>query len=111
MDKIAIENEIHLMQSFKGVPGIVQLEGIIMDTPAGYIPNKLHPGESHPILVMELLEGGDLYSKIAKRRTISEQDLVRLFRNIIKSVQNIHQQGYIHRYVTGYENYFHLFSC
>ena len=96
VNKNAISNEINLMRSFKGIPGIVQLEGIIIDTEVGLIPNKIHL-ESYPILVMEMLGGGDLFAKIANRSTMSERFLAGLFRSVLLSVSNIHKMGFIHR--------------
>lgn len=48
-------------------------------------------------LIMELVEGGELFDYIVKRRTISRSETRRIFREIIAGVDYMHEHGVAHR--------------
>lgn len=48
-------------------------------------------------LIMELVEGGELFDYIVKRRTISRSETRRIFREIIAGVDYMHAHGVAHR--------------
>jgi serine/threonine protein kinase len=91
-----IEHEIRVLYSFRGIHGIIQLAGYFYDTSDGLISGKVycHP---YPVIVMELLTGGELFHYIHQQNQITEQLLSRIFYQIIVSVQSIHAKRYIHR--------------
>ena len=89
-------SEIEKLHELRDVDGVVRYEGIIMDTAEGIIPNKIHT-IPYPIIVMELLEGGELFHKIHHRVSVSEYDIARMFREIAVTISNIHDHGFIHR--------------
>jgi serine/threonine protein kinase len=93
-----IHKEIDLMASLSGIGGVVQLEGIFYDTPGGMVPDK-NPRflQSYPVIVMEMVEGGDLFDRIANRNHVSEHYLAQAFRSAMEALQGIHSRGFIHR--------------
>lgn len=91
-----IEEEIDLLQSLRGVSGIVQLEAIFEDPPSGFVQGKVFR-RVYPCIVMELLEGGELFDKIECSETVSERDLAFIFRGIVLALDSLHQRRYVHR--------------
>jgi serine/threonine protein kinase len=97
-----IASEISLMMSLKGISGVIQLEGVFNDTAAGLIPGKnrrfLQP---YLVIVMEMVEGGELYTRIEKRATsggvVTERYIAKMFRSAISALDGIHSRRYIHR--------------
>jgi serine/threonine protein kinase len=53
--------------------------------------------EAYPVLVLEMLDGGDLFHRIAQRSTVTEQYLAISFMSAIKALQSIHEKGFVHR--------------
>lgn len=49
------------------------------------------------MLVLEMLEGGDLFNRIAKRSVVTEKYLAVCFRSATQALQSIHERGYVHR--------------
>jgi serine/threonine protein kinase len=91
-----ILREINLMQALVGINGVVQLLGVFFDTSEGLIPGKLS-FEKFPVVVMELLAGGDLLEKIFENQVVSEKRLAAMFKGIILALKQIHERGFIHR--------------
>ena len=97
-----IASEISLMLSLKGISGVIQLEGVFNDTPAGLIPGKnkrfLQP---YLVIVMEMVEGGELYTRIEKRASsgaiVTERFIALMFRSAMIALQGIHSRQYVHR--------------
>ena len=94
-----IRKEVCVLSAMKGVDGIVQIQGVIMDPPQGLIPGKKIPKE-FPIIVTEFLGGGDLYYYMHRNGVLSEKKISDIFRGIILALDGFHSRGYIHRYVT-----------
>lgn len=93
-----INKEIDLMASLSGIPGVVQLEGVFQDTAQGLVPNKaVHFQQPYPVIVMEMVEGGDLFDRIANRRVVSESYLAVAFRSAMIALEGIHSRRFIHR--------------
>ena len=53
--------------------------------------------EAYPVLVLEMLDGGDLFNRISKRSTVTEQYLAISFMSAMKALQSIHDRGFVHR--------------
>jgi eukaryotic-like serine/threonine-protein kinase len=53
--------------------------------------------QSYPVIVMEYLEGGDLFQRISTRTVVSETYLAYSFRTAMIALRSIHERGYIHR--------------
>ena len=51
----------------------------------------------YPVIVMEMLEGGDLFEKISNRTSVSESDLSYSFRSAMEALRSIHNRNFIHR--------------
>lgn len=94
-----INKEIDLMIQLQGIPGVVQLEGVFDDTADGLVPSKdprfRYP---YPVIVMEMVEGGDLFDRIASRTTVTENYLAAAFRSAMVALQGIHSRGFVHRW-------------
>lgn len=53
--------------------------------------------EESIIVIMELMQGGDLYKKIRKTKNLSEVDALFYFKQMIKAVKFLHSHGVVHR--------------
>ena len=91
-----IDAEIDLMKSLEGIDGMVQMHGVFMDTQMGVIPGKMMRNEL-PVIVMELLEGGELFERIADRETFSENNIAKIFKGIVLAMDSMHERRYVHR--------------
>jgi len=78
-----IENEVRTMQVIRH-PNCVALYDVF-DT------------EDELFLVMELVEGGDLFDRIVEKGKYAESDAVRLVRNMATAIQHLHSKNIIHR--------------
>ena len=78
-----IENEVRTMQVIRH-PNCVALYDVF-DT------------EDELFLVMELVEGGDLFDRIVDKGKYAESDAVRLVRNMATAIQHLHSKNIIHR--------------
>jgi serine/threonine protein kinase len=90
-----IFREIELFATVNNLRGIVQLKGVFLDTPNGYVNNK-QTKECYPVICMELLEGGDLFDRIQARKIVSEKFVAKIFLEILLALDALHQIGYIH---------------
>mmetsp|Transcript_1844 Transcript_1844/g.2926 ORF Transcript_1844/g.2926 Transcript_1844/m.2926 type:complete len:567 (+) Transcript_1844:64-1764(+) len=95
---VDIAHEIMLMTALEGVEGAVQLIGVFKDTASGLIPGK-NPEfcQPYPVIVMEMLRGGDWLQRMSMRSSISEKDLSHSFRNAMLALRSIHRKGFVHR--------------
>lgn len=91
-----IHAEIELMKKLDGIDGMVQMHGVFMDSAAGVIPGKLNP-YILPVIIMELLEGGELFERIADRATFSENNIAKIFKSIVLAMNSMHERRFIHR--------------
>ena len=93
-----IYQEIRLMISLDRVEGVCQLLGVFDDTPEGLMPEKFTSfSEPYPVIVMEMLEGGDLFAKISTRTTVTENYLAVTFLSMVRALQSVHARNFIHR--------------
>ena len=95
-DLDSILNEIRIMKDLSGIDGVVQFHGIFMDTVTGIQCSKRYR-KPFPVIVMEILSGGELFDRIQIRSEMTEQILANLFRNVVETMQQIHNRCYIHR--------------
>ena len=49
-------------------------------------------------MVMEYMQGGELFEKIVQRGRYSERDAAQIFKQIVCGVQYLHDKGIAHRY-------------
>ena len=91
-----INAEIDLMMNLHGIDGMVQMEGVFMDTETGCIPGKTVE-LALPVIIMELLEGGELFERIADRQTFSENNIAKIFKGIILAMESMHKRRFVHR--------------
>jgi serine/threonine protein kinase len=49
-------------------------------------------------MVMEYMQGGELFEKIVQRGRYSERDAAQIFKQIVSGVQYLHDKGIAHRY-------------
>jgi serine/threonine protein kinase len=51
----------------------------------------------HLFLVMELLEGGELYDRIVKKKRFTETDACRIIKQIVDAISYLHKKNIVHR--------------
>lgn len=78
-----VKKEIHAMKSLTH-PNIVQIKEVLMD------PN-------HLFIIMEFVEGGELYSKLATNGKMSENVAKKYFKQIMEAVKYCHCKNICHR--------------
>ena len=78
------EVEIHTELSEAGVGGVVRL----VDT--FETPSKV-------VLVMERMEGGELFDRIVAKKSFAEAEAADLFRTVVECVASLHARGIAHR--------------
>lgn len=62
------------------------------------VPDKNYAyRQSYPVIVMEKLNGGDLFQRISTRTSVTESYLAYSFKTFIKALQSVHERGFIHR--------------
>ena len=94
---VEVDKEIGLMQALKGIPNVVQIEGIFMDSEIGYIPDR-ESTKPYPVIVMEALQGGDLFDRIHdKGGKVTERYLATAFRGVVEALRATHQRCFVHR--------------
>eukprot|EP00602_Paraphysomonas_sp_CaronLab_P002997 CAMPEP_0185032234 /NCGR_PEP_ID=MMETSP1103-20130426/20169_1 /TAXON_ID=36769 /ORGANISM="Paraphysomonas bandaiensis, Strain Caron Lab Isolate" /LENGTH=586 /DNA_ID=CAMNT_0027568055 /DNA_START=54 /DNA_END=1814 /DNA_ORIENTATION=+ len=91
-----IHREIGIMAGLNGIHGVVQMIGIFYDSDVGYLPNKIFR-KALPVIVMEYLAGGEMFTRIYERKTVSELYLARAFKDVIHALDDMHKRGYLHR--------------
>lgn len=91
-----VHREIKYMKALIGVSGIVQMLGVFLDTSQGLVSGKLCTHQ-FPVIVMELIDGGDFLQRVFENRMVSEKILSQLFKGLIKTLKNIHEKGFLHR--------------
>ena len=75
-----LKGEIEILKLLRGLPGVLQFEGVYED-------------EKQVYLVTELCKGGVL----SVRRKFSEKDVVRYMRSVLEALVYCHANGVIHR--------------
>jgi len=78
-----LANEIDILGSIDH-PGVVSMKAIF-DT------------EDILYIVMELMDGGELYEEIVKRKTFTEHDAAEIVRQLCDALAYLHQRGIVHR--------------
>ncbi|KAG6586997.1 CAMK protein kinase [Phytophthora cinnamomi] len=53
--------------------------------------------DSYLILIMELLEGGELFDAIVDKGRFSEREAVHVARCVLSAIQHMHERGVVHR--------------
>ena len=82
-DKLSMQTEIEILKSLDH-PNIVQLRDVFED-------------ERHWCLVMELMQGGELFDRILEQEQFSEYDAREAAKGLIASIGYCHTQGICHR--------------
>lgn len=82
-DKIAMQTEIEILKSVDH-PNVVKLIDVFED-------------ERHWCLVMELMEGGELFDQILEKEFFSENEAREACKAIIEAIDYCHAQGIVHR--------------
>jgi serine/threonine protein kinase/Ca2+-binding EF-hand superfamily protein len=88
--------EIEVMDFLNGTPGIIGFYGILLDDRDGYIEHK-HFKFSYPVIVMELIEGGELSERIYNNSSVSEKYLAKIFKQVANILVELGRRRIIHR--------------
>ena len=92
----AIEREIYLMKQLSGISGVVELVGVMMDSETGLLPKRMSLAPL-PVIIMELLQGGELYDHVAKGKVFCEENMAKIITALVGTVLCIHDRNFIHR--------------
>jgi len=79
-----LKTEIRALRKVKGHPNIVQLYDVYYD-------------QEYVVLVLELLNGGELFDRIVSGGAYSERDASQHVQKIAHALQFMHSQGIVHR--------------
>ncbi len=91
-DPFAIESVFAKQQTFQACAHVVKL----LDS-FEYTKTKAGEKRTHAIVVSKFYELGDLQVAIRKRGCLNEEEWPNLVSQLLCGVQEIHQQGYVHR--------------
>lgn len=58
---------------------------------------EVYEAEKHVHLVMEVLEGGELFNRIRNKGTYTEADAIKVMRNVLSALCYLHKKGIVHR--------------
>uniref|UniRef100_A0A7N4V515 Ribosomal protein S6 kinase n=1 Tax=Sarcophilus harrisii TaxID=9305 RepID=A0A7N4V515_SARHA len=78
------QKEITALKLCEGHPNIVKLYEVYHD-------------QLHTFLVMELLNGGELFERIKKKKHFSETEASYIMRKLVSAVSHMHDVGVVHR--------------
>ncbi|XP_070572357.1 MAP kinase-activated protein kinase 5-like [Ptychodera flava] len=94
LDKPKAQTEVNLHVRSSGHPNIVTVYDV-------YANDVQFPGEDHPrprlLMVMELMDGGELFDRISQRRGFTEKQVVQYVRQISQAIQRCHGLNIAHR--------------
>lgn len=82
-----LENEIKIMQRIRercDTTNLIKLKDVVRE-------------ENRIAIVMEVLEGKELFDRIVARQRYTEQDAAQLMIKIMRAVQTLHNAGILHR--------------
>lgn len=82
-ERVAIEREIQILTDLRH-PQIIEVEEVYVSSKSVY-------------LVMEYMEGGELFDRIVKRDKFSESEVVNFVKQIAEAIGYLHEQGIAHR--------------
>mgnify|MGYP006114861495 FL=1 len=82
-DKLAMQTEIDILKQVDH-PNVVKLIDVFED-------------ERHWCLVMELMQGGELFDQILEKEFFSEDEARQACKAIIEAIDYCHKQGIVHR--------------
>ena len=82
-DLIILSREIDIMKRLEH-PNVLKLK-------------EVFENKNEIALVMELINGGELFYKIVEKGNYSEKDAVSIIRQTVEGVQYLHEQGIAHR--------------
>lgn len=83
-NRVNVSREVQLLKQCQGHPNIVTLIDVFTD-------------ELHTYIVMELLKGGELLSRIKKKKFFTETEASDIMNKLVKSVEFMHSRGVVHR--------------
>ena len=58
---------------------------------------EVYEADKHIHLVLELLEGGELFNRIRNRGTYTESDAIKVMQNVLEALCYLHEKGIVHR--------------
>ncbi|XP_076464763.1 ribosomal protein S6 kinase alpha-5-like [Babylonia areolata] len=82
--KSSCRQELQNLSRCQGHPNIVTLHEVFTD-------------EIHTYMVMELLEGGELLSRIKQRKFFTETEAIDIMNKLVRAVDFMHSKGVVHR--------------
>jgi len=83
-DDEGVFREVSVLKDLNDIRGIVSLIDFFVQ------PHVFH-------IVQVLAHGGDVFDRLAKRTTYTEHDACELAKQLLKTMQAMHERGYVHR--------------
>jgi serine/threonine protein kinase len=107
-DRNQINREMQILEKLQSVDGVVKYHGTFFDSPKGMIPQMMFTPEGqrifknqmfygYPVIVTELLGGGEILKRFQAASGIFLEDDARfVFRRLVTILNEIHANGVIH---------------
>jgi serine/threonine protein kinase len=91
-----IQRELKVMLEVNGVSGVVQTFGHFIDSSEGIVPDKIFK-EKFLVIVMELLEGGHMLTRVNSQKYVSEHYIALAFKRLVIALDSLHRKQFLHR--------------
>jgi serine/threonine protein kinase len=83
LEKELIQSEINILKVLKH-PGVIKIKDIF-------------DSKKHILLVMELVEGGELFDRLVKKKVLSEYSASKIIKQLLEATSYLHNLGIVHR--------------
>ncbi|TGZ62472.1 hypothetical protein CRM22_007430 [Opisthorchis felineus] len=89
-DSFASRREVELHWRVSACPNVVRVVDV-------YENNNEHTSKKYLLMVMECMEGGELYSRIKSRSSFTESEAARIVHQIASAIHHLHTKSIAHR--------------
>lgn len=83
LEQDLLQSEISILRIIKH-PGVIKIK-------------EVFDSKKHILIVMELVEGGELFERIIKKKIFSEYAASKIIKQLLESISYLHQLGIVHR--------------
>ena len=83
MEKELLQSEIEILKIIDH-PGVIKI-------------NEVFDSKKYILIVMEFVEGGELFERIVKKKIFSEYSASKIIKQLLESVAYLHELGILHR--------------
>ncbi len=100
IDKSKVGEKVDMLEEEVGILGKVHHENCVSMI-------EIFETSRHVYLVMELVTGGELFTRICREKTFSEADAARIMGDLCSGLKYLHSLGIVHRDL----KVFHFIVC